>query len=103
MRMMNLALKEERQLTMTVDKFGRVVIPQEVRETLGLRPGTTLQVACEDSRTLVFKVVEEEPQLEWKEGVLVLCGKGPKLDFDIVDMIKKERDERDQKIGGKKS
>jgi AbrB family looped-hinge helix DNA binding protein len=32
----------------TIDKAGRVVIPREVRERLGLLPGTELEVRVED-------------------------------------------------------
>ncbi len=31
-------------MEITVDRFGRVVIPKEVREGLGLEPGSVLRV-----------------------------------------------------------
>jgi AbrB family looped-hinge helix DNA binding protein len=33
----------------TIDKAGRVVIPAPIRERMGLRPGTPLEVSLEDT------------------------------------------------------
>lgn len=97
---MNLALKkEEKQLTMTVDKFGRVVIPQEVREFFHLTPGKKLVVDRETEKELVLRVVEEEPEVVERNGWWVIRSKTP-LDFDIVELIRKGREERDLKNMG---
>lgn len=41
-------------MKLTLDKFGRVVIPKSIRDRLGLRPGTTLELdqSSEDSIVL---------------------------------------------------
>lgn len=93
-------IKKEEPLTMTIDKFGRVVIPQEVREVLGLVPGTTLKIDKETPDSIVLKIVREEAELVWKNGILVIRSKGPPLDFDIVESIKQDREERARKIWG---
>ena len=85
---------------LTVDKFGRVVIPQEVREALHLRAGQKLTVAMETNHAIVLKVVEDAGVLEWEDGIPIIRSRGPKVDFDIVEMIKKDREERDRKIMG---
>jgi AbrB family looped-hinge helix DNA binding protein len=36
-------------MTVTIDRAGRVVIPAIVRERLGLRPGTRLELSLDDS------------------------------------------------------
>lgn len=92
--------KKAKRLEMTIDKFGRVVIPQEVREALHLRPGQRLAVSKQTDQEIFLKVVQEETELKWVNGVLVIAGKGPKLDFDVVEMIKKDREERDRKVRG---
>lgn len=96
---MGLAAKKEEPLTMTVDKFGRVVIPQEVRELLHLTPGKKLVVDRETEKELVLRVVEEEPEVVDRNGWLVIRSKAP-LDFDIVELIRKGREERDLKNMG---
>lgn len=37
----------------TVDSKGRIVIPAEVRDRLGLRPGSEVAVSAEDDRVIV--------------------------------------------------
>jgi AbrB family looped-hinge helix DNA binding protein len=58
----------------SLDKFGRVVIPKEVRDELGLEPGTTLAVR-EEGREIVLTPVQEGPNLVLEEGVLVFAGR----------------------------
>ena len=43
----------------TVDAKGRVVLPQEIRERLGITPGTEVEVRSEDGRAVVEP--EEDP------------------------------------------
>jgi len=57
----------------TLDKFGRTVIPKEIRDELCLKPGETLQVE-KSSDKVILKLLREEPSLHMKEGVLVFTG-----------------------------
>lgn len=93
------AKKKEEPLQITIDHFGRVVIPQEVRHRLGLRPGTRLEVAHETGDSIVLKAVAPKPYLKRINGVLVIAGTG-KLNFDIVKAIKKDREDRIKHILG---
>jgi transcriptional pleiotropic regulator of transition state genes len=43
-------------VTRKVDQLGRVVLPVELRRTLGLREGDLVEVAVEGSRILLTKV-----------------------------------------------
>lgn len=97
---MGLALKKEVPLQITIDRFGRVVIPHEVRERLGLRPGMKLEVARQMEDAVVLKIVEEKPKIKWINGIMVFAGTGQKEDVDIVELIKQDREERDRKISG---
>ncbi len=92
---MNLAKESNPPLTLTIDKFGRVVIPREVREALHMKAGTKLEVALETDSSIVLKVIYEEPEIEYRNGWPTI--KGP-ADFDIVETIKEERERRSRKI-----
>lgn len=57
-----------------VDKFGRVIIPKTIRDRLGWKPGTILEIEEADD-TLVLKVLNNEPRLMGENGFLVFTGK----------------------------
>jgi AbrB family transcriptional regulator, transcriptional pleiotropic regulator of transition state genes len=56
-------------VTRKVDQLGRVVLPVEVRRTLGLREGDLVDVALEGDRILLTKV----------EARCIFCGSGTEL------------------------
>lgn len=58
------------KLQTKVDKFGRVVIPKEIRVDLGLSPGSLLTVE-EHGNELTLRPLSEEPVVCDKGGVLV--------------------------------
>lgn len=76
----------------TIDKFGRIVIPKELRDLFGLKPGSTLKV---DSSTeeITLKPVSEEPPLARKKGVLVITSEIHES-RDIVTLIEDGRNKR---------
>ena len=84
----------------TVDKFGRVVIPKEIRDRIGARPGTEFEIEEQDN-VILLKPVQKKAVLIEKDGWLVVQGNpnDPK-DVDIVDLIKKDYEERARKQGG---
>jgi AbrB family transcriptional regulator, transcriptional pleiotropic regulator of transition state genes len=53
-------------VTRKVDQLGRVVLPVELRRTLGLREGDLVEVALEGARILLTKV----------EARCIFCGSG---------------------------
>jgi transcriptional pleiotropic regulator of transition state genes len=56
-------------VTRKVDQLGRVVLPVELRRTLGLREGDLVEVALEGTRILLTKV----------EARCIFCGGGTDL------------------------
>ena len=77
-----------------VDRFGRIVIPKKIREHFNLEAGT--QVRFEESEEgIVLKPVHGEPNLHWKEGVLVFSGSAL---GDLSDAIAKHREERTRNL-----
>ncbi len=56
-----------------IDKFGRIVIPKKIRDSLGLKPGSSFYIE-ENNREIRLKPVEGTPQLKNKNGWLVFTG-----------------------------
>ena len=84
----------------TLDRFGRVVVPKDIRDRLGLRPGTEIEID-EKGNEIVLKPVEHEPSLMVKEGILVYCGTAT---GDLKGAVKALREERLSKVAsGKKT
>ncbi len=84
----------------TLDKFGRVVIPKEIRDNLGLKPGEVLQIERIDDEVILRPLKEETP-LHMKEGVLVFSGMAT---GNIAESLRIHREERIRRIAspGKK-
>ena len=78
----------------TLDRFGRVVVPKELRERLGLKPGVEMDID-EHENEVVMKRREHETPLELEEGVLVLTGAAT---GDMMDAVRIHRKERLQKL-----
>jgi transcriptional pleiotropic regulator of transition state genes len=56
-------------VTRKVDQLGRVVLPVELRRSLGLREGDLVEIALEGSRVVLTKV----------ETRCIFCGSGAEL------------------------
>lgn len=83
----------------TLDRFGRVVVPKDIRDRLGLRPGTEIEID-EKGNEVVLKPVEHEPALMVREGILVYSGTAT---GDLRGAVRAHREERLRKgASGKK-
>ena len=80
----------------TLDRFGRVVIPKQVRDDLGLSPGSVLKVE-ERAEGIVLKPVAESSPLALKDGILVFTGE---VEGDLETALRRNRDERFRKVAG---
>jgi AbrB family looped-hinge helix DNA binding protein len=58
-------------MQITLDKFGRILIPKKLRERLGLRPDDVLEVQLEDGK-LTLLPQRTPPPLRRKGRVLVV-------------------------------
>jgi len=56
-----------------IDKSGRIVVPKPLRERLGLKPGTELEVFDQQGGVLL-RTVKEQPALAKVDGLWVHCG-----------------------------
>lgn len=56
----------------TLDRSGRVAIPQAIRTRLGLRPGAKLIIEEHDDQTVLLRPMPDQTILVDKDGVLVV-------------------------------
>lgn len=54
----------------TVDDKGRIVLPKEVRERLGVTPGTEVEVRAEDGKAVVEPEDDPEAIIEGMENLI---------------------------------
>jgi AbrB family looped-hinge helix DNA binding protein len=82
-------------MTLTIDGAGRVVIPKLVRDKLGLRAGSSLEM-LETPDGVTLKPVDQKSCLVRKGRFLVYTGEVP-AGFDVVKAIEEEREAQDRK------
>jgi AbrB family looped-hinge helix DNA binding protein len=85
-------------MTLKIDKAGRVVLPKPVRDRLGLRSGSELEIE-ETAEGIVLKPAARRPSLIKKQGLWVHTGKVPP-GFDIVQAIRDDREDRIRHLAG---
>jgi AbrB family looped-hinge helix DNA binding protein len=84
----------------TLDRFGRVVVPKDIRDRLGLKPGAEIEIN-EQKNEVVLKLVEHGTPLKLEEGVLVFTGTAT---GDLMEAVRTHREGRLLKVAsGKKS
>lgn len=82
----------------TIDRFGRVVVPKDMRDRLGLMPGSEIEIK-EHDREIVIKQAEQESPLRIEDGVLVFAGT---VIGNVAESIRKHREERIAKLSSGK-
>lgn len=79
-------------MKVTIDKAGRIVVPKEFRQRLGLRPNTELEIV-DHPNGLLLRPVESRPSLVKLNGMLVHQGRleeGADLDR-LLESVREER------------
>lgn len=79
-----------------LDRFGRIVIPKQVRDDLGLAPGSVLKLEERDEE-IVLTPVTERSRLALKDGILVFTGE---VEGDLDAVLLRDRDDRAKKLAG---
>ncbi len=69
----------------TIDKAGRLVIPKQLREHLGLRPGE-VEVTADGAALRVEPIAGES--LEERDGRLVIPASGTEITDDLVRTLR---------------
>lgn len=73
-------------MKVTVDALGRIVVPKSLRDALGLRPGTTVDVTRYGSG-LALLPSGRTAQLVEEDGVLVATGDTTVDDDEVFALI----------------
>jgi AbrB family looped-hinge helix DNA binding protein len=83
-----------------LDRFGRVVVPKEIRDRLGLKPGTEIEID-EHGNEVLLKPAEHGTPLQLEDGVLVFTGTAT---GDLMEATRSHREKRLLKVAvGKKA
>ncbi len=90
------------ELTVTIDKAGRVVIPKEMRDELRLRAGDTLAIKCEAER-LTLQPVHAGTPLRKERGIWVFHGGEPLSVDQANQLVRDVREQRDRHNAGERS
>jgi AbrB family looped-hinge helix DNA binding protein len=80
----------------TLDRFGRIVVPKEVRDRHGLVAGSEIEIE-ESGESILLHPVSELPGLVEKEGILIFRGHS---EGSIDSAVRSHRDERLRAAGG---
>ena len=84
-------------MKVSIDNFGRILIPQKIRRHLDLMPGSVLDVE-EYADKLTLKIAEQKSPLKKRGGLLIFTGKIAAHDKDIVRLVKEQRQLRDRHV-----
>jgi AbrB family looped-hinge helix DNA binding protein len=69
----------------TIDKAGRLVIPKQLRDHVGLRPGE-VEVTVDGTALRVEPLAEES--LDQRDGRLVIPADGAPIDDELVQSLR---------------
>jgi AbrB family looped-hinge helix DNA binding protein len=85
---------------LTVDESGRVVLPQEIREQLGLNTQTRLSLEVKDGQLILKPILdrnitdtttEQEPEIYYENGVLVVKAEAVGNVERTIEQLREER------------
>ena len=91
-------------MDVSIDKFGRILIPKPIRDWLGLEAGTELQLeVVEDGmgeRAIALRASQEKPLLVEEDGLLVYTGSLQQENVDVVEHLRRDRQDRARRQSG---
>ena len=84
-----------REVQVSVDERGDILVPAAVQEKLGLVPGMVLKVVTDEHGNLRLRAERNHEILVEKDGVLVAS---VEADGDLDQVVRDVREERSQKV-----
>ena len=83
-------------MTLKIDRAGRIVVPKPVRERLGLRPGSHLEMV-EGPDGITIRRAEPKPTLA-REGHLLVYTGTLSAGYDVTRAVDDDRQERAREV-----
>lgn len=84
-------------MNVRIDGAGRIVLPKPLRDKLGLKAGSELDLSEAESGILLAPI-QRKPSLIRRKGLLVHTGKLPK-GYRWDEILDQDRDDRIRKLG----
>ncbi len=81
-------------MKISLDRFGRLVVPKEIRDKFGLRAGDEIEIE-EGDNEVVLKPAQHESPLQIEDGVLVFTGASV---GDLTEAVHTHRAERISRV-----
>lgn len=78
-------------IEVTIDNDGGIMLPQELKNRLGLLPGMTMVVEQDDEEGVCLRVKAEAPKLVDKKGIIVVRAESSE---DLTNVTRHTRDRR---------
>lgn len=75
---------------LTIDEYGRVFIPKQVREQLGINTPAQLSLEIKEGQ-IIWQPIPQEPESYLEEGVLVVKTEPIENLATIIDELREER------------
>jgi bifunctional DNA-binding transcriptional regulator/antitoxin component of YhaV-PrlF toxin-antitoxin module len=74
-----------------IDNHGGILLPQELKNRLGLLPGMTMIVEEDDEERICLRVRTESPELVDKQGIVVVRAESSE---DLTNVTRRARNRR---------
>ncbi len=78
-------------IEVSIDNHGGILLPQELKNRLGLLPGMTMVVEEDDDARVCLRVQTESPELVDKQGIIVVRAESSE---DLTNITSRARDRR---------
>jgi len=78
-------------IEVSIDNHGGILLPQELKNRLGLLPGMTMVVEEDDEERVCLRVRTESPELVDKQGIIVVRAESSE---DLTNVTRRARDRR---------
>jgi len=78
-------------IEVSIDNHGGILLPQELKNRLGLLPGMTMIVEGNDDDRVCLRVRADSPELVDKQGILVVR---EETSADLANITRHARDQR---------
>ena len=85
-------------MKLKIDNAGRIILPKPVRDRLGLRAGSDLDLV-ESNEGILLTPTRQQPSVVRRNGLLVHSGKLPK-GYIWDRLIEEDREDRLRKLTG---